>query len=404
MTATDAAPRLRRTTYAIAAGSGIASLAMNFWLPLLPLYMQQLGASTQANALFWTAIANVALGLARIVSGPVWGAVSDRIGRKPMFVRTLLFASATIVLVGFAREPWHVVVAFAVQGLFSGFTPAATALMSVSTPEERMSSSLSIVTGGQYLGTTAGPALGAALVVLVGFRGSMFAGALLPIIAATVVQVLVPRDAVRPRVPRDERTEAPSALWRTLPAQFYLAVFLFFLLFGMNQVVRLLTPIALQGIEGTDSVAGISGVAFSAGGLAAVLGIVLIARSFVRPGRLKGALIAGTLAAGAANLLLATTHGAAEYIVLFSIFSLVHASMIPAANTLIAMNVARDRRGTGFGIASSAQAVALMVGPMAATVFGASSIALGFATMAVLFAAIAALVFAGVREPRRGAG
>ncbi|MBM4410036.1 MAG: multidrug efflux MFS transporter [Chloroflexi bacterium] len=129
---------LRRITYGVAAGSAIASLAMNFWLPLLPLYMQHLGATSQANALFWTAMANLALGIGRIVSGPTWGAVSDRIGRKPMFVRTLLFASATIALVGAAKEPWQVAAAFALQGIFSGFTPAATALVSVSVPEERI--------------------------------------------------------------------------------------------------------------------------------------------------------------------------------------------------------------------------------------------------------------------------
>ncbi|MSQ30279.1 MAG: MFS transporter [Dehalococcoidia bacterium] len=196
-----ASRQLRRITYGVAAGSGIASLAMNFWMPLLPLYMQHLGADSKANALFWTAMANLALGLARIVSGPIWGFVSDRIGRKPMFVRTLLCASATIVLVGVARAPWQVVGAFAVQGMFSGFTPAATALISVSVPEERMSNSLSLVTGGQYLGTTIGPALGAALVVVFGFRGSMFAGAVLPIVAALLVLALVPRDAVQPRGP-----------------------------------------------------------------------------------------------------------------------------------------------------------------------------------------------------------
>ncbi|MSQ30278.1 MAG: MFS transporter [Dehalococcoidia bacterium] len=191
-----------------------------------------------------------------------------------------------------------------------------------------------------------------------------------------------------------------AALWRTLPAQFYIAVGLFFLLFSTNQVIRLLTPIALQGIEGTDSVAGISGIAFSAGGLAAVLGIVLIAQRFLRPGRLKSALIIGTLIAGSASLLLATTHAVPEYIVLFAIFSFVHATMIPATNTLIATNVSRERRGTGFGIASSAQALALMVGPMAAAAFGAYSITLGFVTITGLFACIAALVFFAVHERR----
>ncbi|RLT27904.1 MAG: MFS transporter [Chloroflexi bacterium] len=390
------------SVYCIAAGAGIASMAMNFWLPLLPLYMQELGAGNQSSALFWTAIANIALGLARIVSGPLWGMVSDRIGRKPMFVRTLFCAAATIVIVAAAQAPWQVALAFIVQGLLSGFIPAATALMSVSVPEERMSASLSLVTGGQYLGTTLGPALGAALVVFFGFRGSMLVGAALPIVAALLVLTMVPRDAVTPRAPRAAGPRArtsPMAMVRTLPVQFYVAVFLFFLLFAMNQLVRLLTPLALQDIVGRSSVAAVSGLAFSISGAAAVLGIVFIGQRYVRPGRLKLTLIVGTIVAAAATAALAFAHVVPVFIALFTVFSLVLAMMIPATNTLIATNVSRERRGTGFGVASSAQAMALMVGPITAAAFG-GALSLGFLVGGALFVGIAVLVFFSVREPR----
>jgi len=392
----------RRTVYSIAAGSGIASMAMNFWIPLLPLYMQDLGAGNQGRALFWTAIANIALGMARIVSGPLWGMVSDRIGRKPMFVRTLFGAAVTIVLVAAAQAPWQVALAFIVQGLLSGFTPAATALMSVSVPEDRMSSSLNLVTGGQYLGTTLGPAVGALLVVFFGFRGSLFLGSALPIIAALLVLFMVPRDAVQTRAPRaagSKTRTSPLAMVRTLSLQFYVAVGVFFLLFAMNQLVRLLTPLALQDIVGKSSVAAVSGLAFSLGGAAAVLGIVFIGQRYVRPGRIKLSLIVATLVAGASTAALAFAHAVPMYIALFTVFSLVLAMMIPATNTLIATNISRERRGTGFGIASSAQALALMVGPVTAAAFG-GAISLGFLVGGGLLVGIAALVFVTVREPQ----
>ncbi|MEI6666318.1 MAG: hypothetical protein WCL53_09235, partial [Chloroflexota bacterium] len=81
------------------------------------------------------------------------------------------------------------------------------------------------------------------------------------------------------------------------------------------------------------------------------------------------------------------------------VFSLVLAMMIPATNTLIATNVSRERRGTGFGVASSAQAMALMVGPITAAAFG-GALDLGFLVGGALFLGIAALVFVAVREPR----
>jgi MFS family permease len=63
------------------------------------------------------------------------------------------------------------------------------------------------------------------------------------------------------------------------------------------------------------------------------------------------------------------------------------------------LNVSRERRGTAFGIASAAQAVAFMVGPMGAAMFATISLKAGFATVSVLLLALAALVAFAVREP-----
>ena len=396
--------RSTRLILSIASGAFIASMAMNFWVPLLPLYMQELGAGGDAASLFWSAFASVSLGVGRIVSGPAWGMVSDRFGRKLMFVRALFFASATIAIVGAAQAPWHVAVAFAVQGLFSGFIPAATALMSVSVPEQRLGRGLSLLTGGQYLGTTIGPALGAALVLVLGFRGTILAGAALPMIAAAIVWFMVPRDAVAPRrmsSPRagEEAPPAERALWRVLPRQFYIAVVIFFLLFAMTDVLRLLTPLALRQIAGPEHAAGLAGTAFSLSGLAAVFGVLVIGQRWVRVGRLRLTLLVGAACAGVGAALLSVTHAVVPFIGLFAGISLIHATLIPATNTLIATHVPRDRRGTGFGIASSAQALAMMAGPMVAAAVGGISLSLGFLATGAVFGAAALLVFLAVREP-----
>ena len=83
----------------------------------------------------------------------------------------------------------------------------------------------------------------------------------------------------------------------------------------------------------------------------------------------------------------------------FTLASFFNASMMPATNTMIALNVTRDRRGTAFGIGSAAQALAFMVGPMGAAMFARFSLKAGFATLGVLLLALAALVAFAVREP-----
>jgi len=49
------------TTLSIAAGVGIASLSTYFWIPFLPLYAKELGASSEADAVFWVAVGSTAL-------------------------------------------------------------------------------------------------------------------------------------------------------------------------------------------------------------------------------------------------------------------------------------------------------------------------------------------------------
>lgn len=386
--------------FAIAAGAGLASFAMNFWIPFLPLFMKELGATSDANALFWVAIATTGQGFARLVAGPAWGVLSDRVGRKVMYVRALAFATATTLIAAFATEPWHVAVAFGCQGLFSGFIPAAVALTSVTVPEERLTSGLGAVTAAQYIGNTAGPAVGAALALLFGLRGAILAGAMMPALAAVAVFVVVPRDRVErePRAPGEVvRGAEPRMRSVFLGPQFMLAVALYFFLFASGQLLRLTVPIGIEDLTARNA-EGLVGIAFTASGVASVVGVLLVGRRFVRPGLFGRAIGVGMVLTAVSLVLLALAPNVGIYVAVFAVASLLQAAVLPATNTLIAANVPRNRRGTAFGIASSAQALAFMAGPMGAAVIAAFSLGWGYVALGALMA-MAGLAALRVREP-----
>lgn len=392
-------------TLSIATAAGIASFAMNFWWPFLPIYLQDLGAKDESEALFWVAAAMTGTGFARLTSGPLWGILSDRLGRKMMFIRALYAATITTFIAAFATEPWHIVVALTSQGLFSGFIPAAVALTSVSVPNSRLRSALGSVTGAQFIGTTAGPAAGAVLALALGFRGAIFAAALMPAIAATVVVLIVPRDAVEQPAPA-AKTAPPGTRKRQfglgtlkgLSPQLYLAILLFFTIFALNQLVRIATPIALSEITGEENSTAASGVAFTIAGLAGVVGALGVAR-FVQVGSLRKSLTLLCVISAAGHFFLALTGSELVYMLWFGAVSLAHGAMLPGTNTLIAASVSPQRRGTAFGFASSAQALAFMVGPTGAAVMSTVSFAGGFVVVGALFLAMAVVLFAALREP-----
>ncbi len=167
----------------------------------------------------------------------------------------------------------------------------------------------------------------------------------------------------------------------------------------MTQMVRLATPLAIGDITGGANVEGLVGIAFTIAGVASVVGVLFIGRRWVRPGVFVKMLVLGSLLTAVAHILLAMSFNVPLFILWFSLISLFQAAMLPASNTLIASAVPRDRRGTAFGLAGSAQALAFMVGPLTAAGFAAVSMNLGFIVFGLLFVALAVLLYFKLGEP-----
>jgi len=387
----------RRTVLAIATATGSASLLVNVWYPFLPLFLLQVGAKDEPAAVFWVAVGMTAQGVARLLGGPLWGLLSDRVGRKKMFVRALYSAALTAVVLSMINSPWQVAIALALQGLLSGFIPAAIALTSVSVPDAKVKDALSMVSGTQYLGSAIGPAVGAAMAIAFGYRGAIFSSGVLVATVATVVIFLVPADTIRRRT-RDQ-TGAAIALEPFKPTlQFALAILLYFSLFALGAFRSIVTPFALKAIAGPE-VTAVTGVTFALGGIASAIGVWVLSMRFFSKRRLRDTLVMTNVLAAFAHLLLALSNSVWLYVLAFTVASFLNASMMPATNALIAFNVSRERRGTAFGVASAAQAMAFMAGPMWAAIFAAISLKAGFVTVSILLVCLAALVGFAVREP-----
>src|SRR5438105_9155986 len=142
-------------TLLVSAALGVTSMSFNIWYPFLPLYALKLGATSDANALFWVAVANAAQGVTRLTTGPVWGLLSDRFGRKMIFLRSLYLSSLTGAITGIITAPWQLTIALAVSGVSSGIIAPAVAFPSVSVPESRLNSTPSSLSGARYIGHTA---------------------------------------------------------------------------------------------------------------------------------------------------------------------------------------------------------------------------------------------------------
>jgi DHA1 family multidrug resistance protein-like MFS transporter len=379
----------------------IGTCGMYLWMPFAPLYFKNLGATSDADALAWASVALIGQGTAVLVASPVWGVLGDRYGRKAMLVRALGFACVTNIIAAVATEPWHLVLAFLCQGMLSGFVPAATALVSVSVREHELASSMGKVAGAQYLGATLGPAIGAVLATTVDLQSAIVVAAVLPGIATLLVAVTVPRDVVGGdpgSAPRTAEIGAsqPISRWRSYTdlatVQFRLGLLLSFLTFAASQATRLAVPLVIAGMIGGENPATLVGLAFTLGGVASVVGVVVVGRRWSGPGVIVAALTGACLVSAAAFLLLALSETVAVFIAAFALASMAITAMQPGTSTVIAAAVPAGSRGTAFGLAGSAQALAFMAGPLAAAFFAASSFQLGFALIAVVYVLLGGLL------------
>ena len=80
-----------------------------------------------------------------------------------------------------------------------------------------------------------------------------------------------------------------------------------------------------------------------------------------------------------------------------SIKMIAYIAVAPVASA-IAANVPRERRGTGFGIASSAQAISFLIGPTAAAAFAATSLRAGFVGLSALLIALGLILALRLRQ------
>ena len=77
----------RRNLFICVFGSFTTLVSLSMLLPFLPLYVQQLGVTSQAAIVQWSGVAFGATFLGTAVTAPLWGRLADRYGRKPMLVR-----------------------------------------------------------------------------------------------------------------------------------------------------------------------------------------------------------------------------------------------------------------------------------------------------------------------------
>lgn len=129
-------------------------------IPLLPILSRDLGASS-----FQLGLLMAVYSLNQFLFSPFWGALSDRVGRRPVLLSCLALEVLSYLLFAFARSIEVLILARALAGFFGASLSTASAAISDVTGEKERSKGMALIGAAFGLGFIFGPALGGGLSV-----------------------------------------------------------------------------------------------------------------------------------------------------------------------------------------------------------------------------------------------
>ncbi len=133
-------------------------LAFGIVIPILPYYTKSFGS----DAFGWSWVMAI-YSIMQFLMAPVWGSLSDRYGRKPILLISLLGMGASTLVMAYAASFWSIFFCRLVTGFFAANISTAAAYIADSTTEENRAKGMGIIGAGFGLGFVFGPAIGGLL-------------------------------------------------------------------------------------------------------------------------------------------------------------------------------------------------------------------------------------------------
>lgn len=354
----------RRNLYAIWLAQLLAIMGFNLRTPFLPLYFGELGVDTAEQQALWTGLI-LAIGAAMMaITSPFWGALADKRGRKPMLLRAQFASFITIGLTAFVVEPWQMLGLRVIEGGLAGTVTAATALVAVSMPKERLGFGLGLIQTAVFSGSAIGPLLGGLMADSLGYRESFIVASLM-LLSSGLITLFIVQETFRP-APASSTSTSSGPAWRVMLGPVLLALtFSMLAIRFASSAVQPIIPLYVEELAHTDaSTSTLAGVTLGVLGLTSAISSIFLGRLGDRHGHYT-ILIACGIGAGLIYLPMALAQMPWHLIVLQAIFGVFAGGMIPAANALIARVTDPSRQGTVFGLMNTAASFGGFLGPLA---------------------------------------
>lgn len=365
--------------------------------PFLPLYVEDLGSTFGLSVELMAGLVIGVQGFTMMIASPLWGAVSDRYGRKLMVLRATFGGTIIMALMGLVISGEQLILLRGVQGLITGTVAANNALVASAVPRHRVGFAMGTLQLGLWGGLAVGPLLGGVLADAFGFGMPFFITAGLLAFSGVLIYFGVDEQFEPKKRTTDEPQLTMVEQWQhVLTANGVSMILLMRFLAGIGRM--LIIPIAplfivtlLPPESGAQNLS--AGAVIAVSSMTSTFSGVYLGRLGDRIGH-RTILIGSALGMVAFYIPQVFVTNVTQLLLLQALAGLALGGIVSAPSALLARYTDHGEEGTVYGLDNSivagARAVAPIVGSMVALVLGYRGT---FATTALLFVVVTLVAY-----------
>ena len=351
----------RRNLWTLSVAVMLSGSSYTMIIPFLPLYLLELGA-TSDNVNLWSGVIFSVTFLVAAVMAPYWGRYADRTGKKRMIMRAGFSLAIVYFLGALVRNPVDLLIVRILQGIANGFVPASMAIVTSSTPKDKLGYSMGFMQTALLCGGIMGPLLGGTFSHFFGMRLSFVIAAIIIFLGTVAVSLFVTE-------PKDVKAKNEGSIINDFKLAFQnpRLTKMLLLLFMVQVITMTLQPLItlyvaeLQGkMEGAVLT---SGIVYSLAGVAGAIA----APTWGKMGQTRGfikILAIAFLGAGIFNLGQFFATDIYRFGLLQFLYGLFIVGVFPAINTIAVTGSQTNFQGRIFGLMTTANQLGSMVGPL----------------------------------------
>lgn len=374
-------------------------------IPLIPFWAQHFGADPFAIGLLTSLYA-----LAQFIFTPILGSLSDRYGRKPIIIVSLIIEALSFVLTALAGSLPMLMLARFVGGLGASNIGSAQAFVADVTPREKRAQGMGMIGAAIGLGFVIGPALGGLLAAKNQGLPFWIAAAVAVVNALLVLAFLPESRALRPTQPSHKPQRGLGVLfsgWGT--ATRYPAVLILIL-------VNLIYTIAFTSMENVFPLftqhyfqwgATQNAYIFTYIGVIVVIMQGGLVNRLVKRWQERGVMLGGLVLMAVGLIALAFSTQLSWLLITLGILSIGDGAISPTVSALLSFASPGESQGELLGLSQGFAGLARIIGPLiAGAIYKISSAGMPFIVggiLVVLAALIAAPMLSHVQKPASSA-